>query len=95
MQEPSSDAFALSSTDVSPMPPLSEESATDEAVVAQPDDGALNLAERLVAQVGAWASTLVERWGPQAGPFFASDGRLAVDPVLFLTTECEMTPTES
>jgi hypothetical protein len=40
---------------------------------------ALNLAERLVAELGAWAGMLAERWAPSLGPFFASDGRMAVD----------------
>jgi hypothetical protein len=47
---------------------------------------ALNLAERVVAELGAWASTLAERWTPALGPFFASDGRTAVDSCEILST---------
>lgn len=39
-------------------------------------DGRLNIAERMVARVGAWAGTLAARCQPPAGPFFLADGRL-------------------
>ena len=44
----------------------------------------LNLAERLVAELGAWAGMLAQRWSLPLGPFFASDGRMAVDSVQIL-----------
>jgi hypothetical protein len=49
----------------------------------------LNLAERLVAELGAWAGMLAERWSLPLGPFFASDGRMAVDSARIL---CEYEP---
>ena len=52
----------------------------------------LNLAERLVAEVGAWAGMLAQRWSLPLGPFFASDGRMAVDSVQIL---CEHEPSTS
>ena len=39
-------------------------------------DGRLNIAERMVARVGAWAGALTARCQPPAGPFFLADGRL-------------------
>lgn len=39
-------------------------------------DGRLNIAERMVACVGAWAGSLAARCQPPAGPFFMADGRL-------------------
>lgn len=44
-----------------------------------------NLAERVVAHIGAWALTVAERLSPPSGPFFPSDGRLLADATLFAT----------
>lgn len=60
----------------------------DQDIEALVDDGALNLAERFIAQIGAWAGAAAERWcSSTPGPFFASDGRFAADPVLFFMDE--------
>lgn len=40
-------------------------------------DGRLNIAERMVARVGAWAGSLAVRCQPPAGPFFLADGRMS------------------
>ncbi len=47
----------------------------------------LNLAERFIAELGAWAGMLAERWTPSLGPFFSSDGRTAVDRDQILTDQ--------
>lgn len=40
-------------------------------------DGRLNIAERMVARVGAWAGSLAVRRLPSAVPFFLSEGRVS------------------
>lgn len=47
-------------------------------------DETLNLAERMVACLGAWAGSVAFRLTPPSGLFFASDGRLTNDGSLFL-----------
>ncbi|MGH2485499.1 MAG: hypothetical protein ACRDHE_05750 [Ktedonobacterales bacterium] len=42
----------------------------------EPDEH-LNIAERMVAIVGAWAGSLAARYQSPAGPFFVADGRPA------------------
>jgi hypothetical protein len=42
----------------------------------EPEDH-LNIAERMVARVGAWAGSLAVRYQSPAGPFFVADGRPA------------------
>lgn len=51
---------------------------SDELVGDSPTemDGRLNIAERMVARVGAWAGSLAARCQSPAGPFFLADGRL-------------------
>ena len=50
------------------------------------EDGAdLVLAERIAASVGAWFGGLLMRCAPPSGPFFTSDGRLAVHATDFHT----------
>lgn len=46
-------------------------------------DGRLNIAERMVARVGAWAGSLAVRCQPPAGPFFLADGRMCLASALY------------
>ncbi|HEV8193967.1 MAG TPA: hypothetical protein VGP82_21160 [Ktedonobacterales bacterium] len=53
---------------------------------SEPDDvEKLVLAERIAASMGAWFGGLLLRCAPPSGPFFTSDGRLAVHGTSFQT----------
>jgi hypothetical protein len=57
---------------------VSDTPAASPAGTRDHEDGPLNLAERMLARAGLLASLLAEHWTPPPGPFFASDGCLAL-----------------